>query len=421
MLNYSNLHSSPERQFIRSLCGLNPPETGINIEYSLDWAVIQEKTDLHGVAPLIYHHLKQLPNDAVTQLRNNVIPSQALGFFKQQYYENLARNIALFQELKEILQSLRGRGIKVMVLKGAALAETVYKNLALRPMSDLDLLIRKQDLAQAERELSDLGYFRMKLEFSGWWAKRFGGERLYAKKCDFPVYVDIHWNIATPSVKVDSDRRQAEIDRIWKEARLTKIAGIDAWSMPVEDLILHASVHLAAQHLHFRLIWLRDICELSHQYQGQINWEKIVENVRYLKLGGPVYACFKYTREWLGAPIPKQVLSELKPSYGNNSLEAKAHNFLTDMDKDSTGIKHHFYQYLSIPGISNKGLFLFGAIFPGVAYLRNRYQIPQSRMVYLCYLYRPCYIFYRASMALLKLIRLLISKKVRNSRLKAPC
>lgn len=444
------MNLSPEEQFIQVFTRPNSDISEISslLVYPLNWALIQEKADFHGVAPLIYHHLKRLQNSLIpkspdesgatgqanpknnpnalnannlsalgfehsakwTQLPN--IPSQVLEFFRQAYYGNLARNLTLFQELRRILKVLSNAGIKAMVLKGAALAETVYGNPALRPMSDLDLLIRKEDFMKAERQLLDLGYSLATIEFSKWYAERFGGGRLYVKMAGFPMYVDIHWNITTPSVKLDNDKRYAEIDRIWNEARPMKVAGVDTLSMPVEDLILHISVHLAAHHLQFRLIWLKDICELAYQYQGQINWDKIVEDARYLKLSQPVYSCFKCAKEWLDAPIPGEVFSKFKSSH-NNNLETKFHNLLTHMDGDKMGVIEHFYQYLSIPGIGDKGLFLFRAMFPSIAYMRNRYSIPRSKLVYLYYLYRPCYVFYQASLTLFRLMWSVMSKKLK--------
>lgn len=188
--------------------------------------------------------------------------------------------------------------------------------------------------------------------------------------------------------------------------------------MLIEDLILHTAVHLAAHHLQFKLIWLKDIYKLTHQYQGRINWEKIVENARYLKLSQPVYSCFKCAKEWLDAPIPEEVLSKLKSSYDNN-LETKFHNLLTHMDGDKVGFLEQFYQYLSIPGIGDKGSFLLGAMFPGITYMRKRYSVPRSKLVYLYYLYRPCYILYRASLTLFRLMWMLMSRKLKAERLKA--
>ncbi len=48
--------------------------------------------------------------------------------------------------------------IKTIVLKGAMLAETVYPNIALRSMGDIDLLIHKDDLDRAAKRILELGY-----------------------------------------------------------------------------------------------------------------------------------------------------------------------------------------------------------------------------------------------------------------------
>ena len=445
MTQNSKLHLSPEQQLIVILSGLNPSETGIDrinslLAHPLDWLLIQDKADLHGVAPLIYHHLKQLPNYLITRLPDTSInpsspmtnhqssitnhqspkltrlpniPSRVLEFFRQQYYENLARNMTLFQELKEILQGLSSRGIRVMVLKGAALAETVYKNLALRPMSDLDLLIRKQDLAEAERELFDSGYSTAEIEFSGWWAERFGGERLYVKCTGFPIYVDIHWNIAN-CTWMSSNGMKGEVDRIWNEARPMKVAGVNTWGMSVEDEILYTSVHLSAHHLHWRLIWLKDICELTHQYQGQIDWEKMVNRAKQWQVERPVHFTLKYAQEWLSAQIPGKALAELKPC-DTNTLETKFLESYMNINGSRVKVVDHFYRFLTLPGIADRTRFLLGAMCPNVTYLRKRHSIPESRIVYFYYLYRPCYILYRASLAFFKFIRLLTSKKVRSS------
>ena len=45
-----------------------------------------------------------------------------------------------------------------MLLKGAALAITVYDSIGLRPMGDLDLLVPEERLAEAVARLKALGY-----------------------------------------------------------------------------------------------------------------------------------------------------------------------------------------------------------------------------------------------------------------------
>jgi len=51
----------------------------------------------------------------------------------------LARNLLLYHELPRILKVLSP--LPVIVLKGAALAATIYHRIGLRTMGDLDLLV----------------------------------------------------------------------------------------------------------------------------------------------------------------------------------------------------------------------------------------------------------------------------------------
>ena len=62
------------------------------------------------------------------------------------------------QGATQILEAFQNNGIRVMFLKGLSLIELLYKNPALRPCSDIDLLILKEDLPKAIDVLENLGY-----------------------------------------------------------------------------------------------------------------------------------------------------------------------------------------------------------------------------------------------------------------------
>jgi hypothetical protein len=57
-----------------------------------------------------------------------------------------------------VLEALEARGIPVIVLKRAALAETVYGCSSLRPMTGLDLLVRHEDADAADSIIRGMGY-----------------------------------------------------------------------------------------------------------------------------------------------------------------------------------------------------------------------------------------------------------------------
>jgi hypothetical protein len=117
----------------------------------LDWDDIVEGSMRHGILPLLYWNLKRIDD-------GKDVPAEVMTNLRIVYYKNAVLNTLRYDELSKILIAFNDAGIDVIVLKGAFLAETVYKNIGLRPMSDLDLLIKKGDLQKAEKELVQLRY-----------------------------------------------------------------------------------------------------------------------------------------------------------------------------------------------------------------------------------------------------------------------
>ncbi|MEJ2041204.1 MAG: nucleotidyltransferase family protein [Desulfosarcinaceae bacterium] len=80
--------------------------------------------------PLLFHNLKK--HDVV-----HPVMDRLKGLYRHAWYNNHR----LFFELSGILKCIHAAGIPTMVLKGAALTVQVYKNHAIRPMADIDILV----------------------------------------------------------------------------------------------------------------------------------------------------------------------------------------------------------------------------------------------------------------------------------------
>jgi len=119
----------------------------------IDWGYFLKKARTEGISPLIYHRLQKVV------ISKNNIPKDVIEELKKDYYLSATKNTLIFKELGKLLEACNKVGLQVIVLKGAALAETVYENLALRPMSDIDLLVRKEDLLSLDKQLKTLGYW----------------------------------------------------------------------------------------------------------------------------------------------------------------------------------------------------------------------------------------------------------------------
>ncbi|MHC4600910.1 MAG: nucleotidyltransferase family protein, partial [Planctomycetota bacterium] len=76
----------------------------------------------------------------------------------------LARNMVLFAELGRILDAASDRGIDVLAMKGVPAIVSLYGgDIAMRPMADLDLLVRPAEVRPFLALLASLGYARAEM------------------------------------------------------------------------------------------------------------------------------------------------------------------------------------------------------------------------------------------------------------------
>ena len=107
---------------------------------ALEWERIVASAARHELSPVLY---------SCTKRQQLIVSPAAAESFRDAYLTSAARNLRLFKDLGQILGAAGDSGIGMVPLKGACLAETVYDDPALRPMSDLDLLVKPPDLPRA--------------------------------------------------------------------------------------------------------------------------------------------------------------------------------------------------------------------------------------------------------------------------------
>ena len=179
--------------------------------------------------------------------------------------EGNARRVAKMQaELAAILALFAAHGLPAMPLKGSVLTAKYYEDAALRPMADLDILIRPQDFSHAARLLIELGYAQ---EVVHWKHTEFvkpdnrQAVTFEAEHPDNPRKVEIHCycreSFGGPGVDLT--------DVMWKYADEGTLLGQRAIIPRPEALWLHLLVHHTyhAWQGKARLIQLIDLVTLS--------------------------------------------------------------------------------------------------------------------------------------------------------------
>lgn len=260
-----------------------------------EWHGVVELARQHSVTPLLYHHLKPL---------DLLLPGELVENLKQEYLKQALRNIRLYQELSKLLRLLQEKNIAVIVLKGAYLAETVYDNIGLRSMSDVDLLVKKGDLLRVEQELLASGGMpedcnRVITQYN----HCFGYKLLKSG-----LRMEIHWTIR------DSDHPfQIDVEGLWSRAQPVTLAQAPAWALSPEDLLLHLCLHTAKHAYEMQVRMLCDISEVVRRHGTGLDWQEIGARARQWGILRAVYLFLRLAQELLGVAVPADWLASLRP------------------------------------------------------------------------------------------------------------
>jgi len=277
----------------------------------VDWDRVIEAAEHHAVAPLLTRRLAALPEGA---------PPYVLARLSARFDANALRNVALSQELAELLGRLALHGVSAMPIKGPTLALCAYGDLALREFGDLDIVVRPSDLDHARALLDGWGYQPLaRLSPTGERALRASDHHVPLVHERSKLMVELHWSL-------DNGRpgRYLDADWVWKNARTVSLLGRDVPSLSWSALLVYLCVH-GAKHGFSRLGWLRDIAGvLAAAPEGELaaaaELASEVDARRRLALG------VRLAREFLGAPARRDVEPVELPDW--DALERDVHALL---------------------------------------------------------------------------------------------
>lgn len=223
------------------------------------------------------------------------------------YLNTAARNTITLHDAELLLNAFQKAGIPAVGLKGVFLIEHVYPDIGARTMNDIDLLVKKQDLPKCLEVMQELGY-RTTTYFS-LADENFDTKHVPPMEKLGGALVELHWTLLE-----ESEPFTLEAEPIWERTLPAKIAGVDAFSLGVEDLILHLCIHLTYQHyLNLGLRGLMDIALVIHKFRPEIDWQKLVQIARSWGAERVAALTLKLVETQLNVPIPPEVLSALVP------------------------------------------------------------------------------------------------------------
>lgn len=304
--------------------------------------------------PFFYCHMtpcqKKIPND-IFYKRKDVFDST-----KQD-------NLLLYQELQEIILCLKGKNIPFILLKGIDLVKRIYSDISLRPMADIDVLVRKEDLPKIEEALIPLSYL-MYPKYREILDKPVSPylNAVVCKKLVSPfASLHLHWHIFTNTFfPFYGYVSSLDIERVWQNAEAAKIDGLEVLRMEHNDLLLYLSLHYF-KHYYNSLIFFSDIDALLTKYRGKLDWQRIIKDAFEFNLDRPLYYSLYFTKNILKTDISEDILKKLQPK--NISLFEK--KFVASVLEGKPDKSLSFFMFLAMnKGFFKKLRFILRTIFP---------------------------------------------------------
>lgn len=338
---------------------------------TLDWQQVYRRAVEERVAPLLYTVLGE----------EAFVPPAVRQQLREAYLALARHNLFLFNELQQALAALNNAGIDVLVLKGGALAETVYGNIAVRPLLDFDLLVRRERAVEAIDALNALGYERATIEPHVGIALRHENEVLMYKQGQIEVRMELHWSL------FDSPHYQDRLpmEWFWESATTGSVAGRQTPVLGAEAQLLHLCGHLMLHHRGDELLWLHDIAELLYAYEGRITWSQVLEKAAAWDLILPLKQVISSVAAEWQAPVPADVLARLDRMTPSRA-EEQVFSWLTG---ERRPVLERFWADLAtMPNWTERLSYALRQLFPSYRYMRHRYAISHPLLLPFYYPYR---------------------------------
>lgn len=180
-------------------------------------------------------------------------------------YFVLARNAFLLHELAEVLERCREKKLEVMLLKGAALLALGLAEEHERPMNDIDIFVKKQQLDDFTGVIMDRGF--RKLDHSHCDYLRRDADPLRS------VALDIH----------TSFWHTRDTQELWNDAIPVSVEGVKAKALSLEDMLLHCIAHSILHSAHLPGRALADMAAIAAT--AAFKWDRLAEKTNRYNMG----------------------------------------------------------------------------------------------------------------------------------------
>ncbi|NLH99094.1 MAG: nucleotidyltransferase family protein [Chthonomonadales bacterium] len=358
----------PVVRLLLSLCSWPRDRATIDADELADeqgWSRALTLVKLHGLIPILYAAQRE------GCLSRDIPDPDAL---RRAYYVQAARAALALDELGDIAGALSRHGVPCIVLKGAASMLSIYRDPAMRVLSDLDLLVHLDDLDQAVAALEGAGYRKVVTTTSRedeWLSVMyFDGISMYRGR-NLPI--ELHCSFLGGI----GDADQA-VSEAWERSVRLQLEGQALTALCPEHAFITAACHLY-RNSHRSLPYMKDVADLlllAQQVDEREGWNRLRDTCRRWSVEREVHGVCAFINAYLPATVP--LGSGNPPAFTPADL-AYALDRLEGRGRLTEGLAARLRLIGRLPSWQARCRFLWGLIAPSKEFLRWRYRIRDGR------------------------------------------
>ncbi len=296
----------------------------------------------------VYYQLKKL------SLLDS-IPPPINRKLENRFMSTAALNIVHLENLAQLAKKLSQQKVSLMILKGAALCDTIYPHIGLRTFCDLDILIHKKNIQKVMGVLTQLDYSishtHAQHHFSAY------------QESNHSLPLEVHWDLVNEASPFQKYAFQLCLEKFWQDAMSFEFRETEALWLSPEHQLIYLSVHMLKEGYSNRK-WLVDLYYVLKFFRGGIDWNKLFEECEKYQVKRPVYYALStldeifHISEMNGDLLSQEILDKLKPAK-IAWLERK----ILDRLRKNKPLKTYFYRFFlyqfSIESVKDKLKALF--------------------------------------------------------------
>jgi hypothetical protein len=242
------------------------------------------------------HHLGNLLFEGIRRLYlERWVPSRTWRSLQSSYYTNLAHNLLLFDHAQSLMEGARQGSAPLILLKGVSFAGWLYPSPALRPMGDLDLLVRAQDLRYVRRLAEKMGYQRHDAT----------DHAVSLRHRQSGTYLELHTSLTSCP-----DYMGIKTESLFERSKST--SHLNARTLSVEDHLLHLCLHGCFQH-GFRQTAVNALDTYLLSLRADFDWKQFIERASAPRLAPIVYGGLSLSHHVFPSERMRDALEALMP------------------------------------------------------------------------------------------------------------